>query len=101
MAKWADYCISAVRYNGGNIHIDRVQVRIHDDAKNTMGAAKESSRAEVVKLLEQGKTFITIVKKSDGWTKGAPVRVLPVMTDYITTAADKKASDNLENLPPF
>ena len=76
-------------------------MRIHDDAKNAMSVAKEYSRAEVVKLLEEGKTFITIVKKNDSWTKGAPVRVLPVMTDYITTAADKKASDNLESLPSF
>ncbi|MGJ7499432.1 DUF3892 domain-containing protein [Variovorax sp. ZT5P49] len=101
MAKWADYCISAVRYNSGNIHIDRVQVRVHDDEKNTIGAAKEYSRAEVVKLLELGKTFITIVEKGGRWSKGAPVKVLPVMTNYITTAADKSASDNLENLASF
>jgi hypothetical protein len=101
MAKWADYCISGVRYNNGNIHIDRVEVRMHDDIKNTMSIPRQLSRADVVKLLGQGKTFVTIVKRGDGWYQGAAVNIQAVVTDYIKTTADKSSADNLENLPTF
>ena len=100
--KFADYCVSAVRYNAGGVHIDQVQTRQHDVVKNQISGPTTMSRAEVVKLIGQGKTFATIVQNKDNnWVKGAPLQIHSVATDYIKTVADRKTSDNLENLPQF
>ncbi|AYQ27639.1 MULTISPECIES: DUF3892 domain-containing protein [unclassified Polaromonas] len=102
MAAWADYCISDVRYNAANTHIDKLIVRIHDGAKNTMGVGKEMTRPEAVKLLEQGKTFTSVTKNADGsFKKGAPVKVFPVEVKFLKTTPDQKESDNLDHLPRF
>lgn len=96
--KWADFCISAVKYNSDGTHIDSVLVHVETDTG--IAAGKPMTRPEVVKLLEQKKTFVTIVKTAEGkWRKGAPVGIFPVETRYIKTAADKSERDNLENLP--
>lgn len=62
------------------------------------------SRAQVVKLIDGGKTFCTATKstKEPGtWNKGAAVNVFPVETRFIKTTADKRENDNLENLSSF
>ncbi len=101
MAKWADYCISAVRYNSEHTHI--VKTRVHADSGDSIGAANEWTRAEVVDAIGRGKTFVTITRNSDGkWSKGEDVRIVTVNgTKYIRTDANSKASDNLGNLPEF
>jgi hypothetical protein len=100
MAKWADYCISAVKYASTGDHIDRV--RVHVDSDTGVGPGKEYTRTEVVKLLDQGKSFITITRTSDGkWSRGAAVQIFPVLTNYLKTTADKTTKDNLEKLPNF
>lgn len=99
---WADYCISKVRFNSANTHIDKLIYRIHDPAKNVMGVEKEMTRANAVKLLEQGKTFISITEDANGrFHKGAMVSVFPVSVKFLKTAADNKESDNLDHLPRF
>ena len=50
MAKWADYCISAVRYNAEHTHI--VKVKVHIDSGDTIGTATEWTRSEVVTAIE-------------------------------------------------
>jgi hypothetical protein len=44
--KWADYLITAVRFNSAGTHIDSVQAR--EDKGDTAGPAGEASRTEVV-----------------------------------------------------
>lgn len=99
--KWADYCISVVRYNAEHTHI--VKVRVHADSGDTMGAATEWTRSEVVTAIDTRKTFVTITRSSDGkWSKGEDVRIVTVGgVKYIRTDANSKASDNLGNLPEF
>jgi hypothetical protein len=99
--KWADYCISAVRYNSERMHI--VKVMVHVDNGDTMGSEREWLRSEVVNAIENRKTFVTITKSGDGkWKKGEDVRVVTVSgPKYIRTDANSKASDNLGNLPEF
>jgi len=100
--KIADYCVSAVRYNAGGAHIDQVEVRTHDTVKNQISPPTTMTRAEVVKLIGQGKSFATIVKgQNNTWSKGAALQIQPVVTNYVKTVADNKTSDNLENLPTF
>jgi hypothetical protein len=98
---WADYCVSAVRYHSGGMHIDAVRVHIHDVVNSKMPFKADMTRTEVVKLLAAGKTFLTITVKDGKYQKGAPLKIITVATDYITTKADKSTKDNLESLPSF
>ena len=100
MAKWADYCISAVHYNLERTHI--VKVKVHLDTGDSIGGAIEKSRSEVVSLIESGKTFVTITSSNGSWHKGEDVRIVIVNgVKYLRTDANSRASDNLGNLPEF
>ena len=101
MAKWADYGISAVRFNSAHTHIDRV--RTHPDNGDTIGASAEQGRAAIVTAIKDGVTFVTIFKGNDGnWNKGQPVYIIKINgTEYIKTVDNGKAVDNLDNLPEF
>lgn len=101
MTKWADYCISAVRYNSEHTHI--VKVKVHVDSGDQIGSPTEWTRFEVVSTIENRKTFVTIARSSDGkWKKGEDVHIITVGgVKYLRTDANSKASDNLGNLPEF
>ena len=99
MEKWADYGISAVRFNGEGIYID--QVRVHKDKGNAMGDAEVWSREQVVSALESNYTFMTILNCNQGiWSEGQEVSIVQVNGNkYIRTDKDQTPSDNLDNLP--
>lgn len=101
MTKWADYCISAVRYNEDETHI--VKVKVHADNGDTIGNSIEWKREKVVSEIKDGTTFVTIFKNTDGkWEKGQDVHVVIVNGNkYIRTDKNSRATDNLENLPDF
>lgn len=101
MEKWADYGISAVRYNDDRTHI--VNVKVREDKGDGFGPAEEWSRKEVVSAMEVGTSFVTILKGSDGkWQKGQDVHIITVKgVKYIRSDQNAEASDNLENLPGF
>jgi hypothetical protein len=101
MEKWSDYGISKVRYNKERTHI--VKVEVHEDNGDTIGGAEEWSRSQVVSTLDRGKTFVTILWGSDDkWHKGQDVHIVTVNgVRYIRTDRNRRASDNLENLPEF
>jgi hypothetical protein len=98
---WADYLISAVRYNAAETHIEKVQVR--EDEGEKVGSPSTWERSKVVSNLEGGNTFVTITESSDGtWQRGAEVRIVTVReVKYIRTNADATEEDNLEDLPRF
>jgi hypothetical protein len=99
--KWADYLISAVRYNAQETHIDKV--RAHPDNGESVGSGTAVERLTVVSRLDDGYTVVTIYKGSDDkWRRGATVRkVIIDGNSYIRTDADKTKADNLGNLPRF
>jgi hypothetical protein len=101
MEKWADYGISAVRYNQEESHI--VKVKVHDDNGDSFGSPREWTRNEVVSSLERGKSFVTILRgNNDKWKRGQDVHIVTVNgIKYIRTDKNYRASDNLENLPEF
>jgi hypothetical protein len=101
MEKWADYCISKVKYNQEHTHI--VKVFVHEDKGDSIGGGGEWLRSQVISSLDAGKTFITITKSADNkWTKGQEVHIITVGgVKYIRTDKNQKAADNLENLPEF
>lgn len=101
MSKWADYGISEVRYNREHTHID--QVKVHEDNGETISASTIWKREDVVKAIENGKTFVTILKSPEGkWNKGQLIYIIKVGgIKFIKTFDNNKPSDNLENLPEF
>ena len=101
MSKWADYGISAVKYNSAHTHIDKV--RAHKDLGDTIGVSSEHSRMDIVAAIKKGVSFVTIFNDgSSSWKKGQPVYIIRVGgTEYIKTVDNGKAADNLENLPEF
>jgi hypothetical protein len=101
MNKWADFLISAVKFNDKHTHIDKV--RAYPDNGDNLGSLIEQSRANVVAAIKKGTTFITIFKNEEGkWKKGQPVFTINIHgTEYIKTVDNGKAIDNLDNLPEF
>ena len=101
MAKWADYGISAVRYNAAHTHIDRV--RAHPDDGDKIGISTDILRVGVIAAIKKGTTFMTIVKGAgEKWQSGQPVYIVKVNgVEYIKTVDNGMAVDNLENLPEF
>lgn len=94
-----DFCISAVRYDSKNEHID--WVKVHEDRGSSIGPYRRVPRLFVADLIRLGKaTFQTVVQGSDGkWQDGAHVHVID--NDYLSTDRNSTKRDNLGNLPTF
>jgi hypothetical protein len=101
MAKWADYCISGVRFNDKHTHIDKVR-RLPDNG-DSLGSSSEVSRQTVISELKDGTTYVTIFKdENQKWKKGRAVFIVSMNgVDYIKTVADNTTKDNLDELPEF
>jgi hypothetical protein len=101
MEKWADYGISKVRYNDEETYI--VKVKVLEDEGDAFSLAEEWTRSKVVSAIERGKTFVTILRGANNkWKKGQEIHIITVNgIKYIRTDQNRKASDNLENLPKF
>jgi hypothetical protein len=99
MSKWADYGISAVRFNLRHTHIDQLQVT--QDQGDTFGANSIESRDNVVSAIKRGVKFITIYRgENNQWNKGQPVVIDRVNgVDFLKTVPNGKPIDNLDNLP--
>jgi hypothetical protein len=98
--KWADYLISAVRYNDAETHIEKVKVR--KDEGESVGQPSEWTRKKVIESLEAGYTFVTIFLKDGTWKKGAKVGIVEIGDEkFIRTDSDATKEDNLEDLPRF
>jgi hypothetical protein len=99
--KWADYVITAVRFNVAGTHIEYVQSRT--DNGETLSAPSSMSRREVVSKIESGYSFCTATKSGQNkWTKGAMLKIVTIHGEkFIKTKADSTKVDNLDNLPTF
>jgi len=99
MVRWADYLISAVRYDASGSRIQ--QVRVHG---TTVGPASIWRRAEVARaIVRRGCSFCTIRKSTDGkWRHGADVHVLRLRGElFLRTDGNATEADNLGELPEF
>jgi hypothetical protein len=101
MAKWADYCITAVRFNERHTHIDQVKRRV--DNGDSLGETSIVSRQAVIADLKRGISHITVFKGvDDKWSKGQEVFIVTLNgIEYIKTVEDKTTKDNLDELPEF
>jgi len=93
------YGVVAVRYNAGNIHIDKLKAGVIKDGK--LQDPKEFTRHQVVEAIKLRNKFVTLIKTTEGYNRGAEINVFPVETEYLKTKQDKSTKDNLESLPTF
>lgn len=95
----ADFCITAVRYNKDQGHIEFVQVR--EEKPGQVGVPRTVSRAFVADLIRRGNAaFQTRTKTAEGkWKLGADVHLIEEI--YLTTDKNSTKRDNLSNLPEF
>lgn len=98
MDKWADFVITAVRYNEDSSHI--IKVKRNQDEGNDLGADEIITRSKVVEDIEKGITYVTSFKNQSGeWTKGKRIHIIKIDgKKYLRT---DKTTDNLDNLPEF
>mgnify|MGYP001473509600 CR=1 FL=1 len=99
--KWADYCVTAVRFNEDHTHIDRV--KRHCDNGDTLGPEIEATRADVVGEIKKGTKYVTVVKNSAGkYDKGKDIFITIIEKhEYLKTVPNNTPVDNLDNLPEF
>ena len=94
MGKWADYLISAVKYNSKNRII---QVRQHQDFGVKIGEGEIIDRDSLTSNLKHGKTYMTVFSSSDNWKPGDYVRIVKMPENYsIRTDDNKVEHDNLK-----
>jgi len=101
ISKWADFYIYKVRYDSQRNHIEKV--KIYWLLKNTLGRGQVWSREEIVSAIKGDETFITVLRNDEGeWVEGEAVHIVTVnRKEYIRTDQNRRASDNLRNLPEF
>ena len=76
-AKWADYCISAVRFNSIHTHIDYLRAAV--DKGDSIGPMQDYSRSSIVAAIKQGTTFVTVFRGPDGnFRKGQRVYIVVI-----------------------
>ncbi len=105
MTKWADFLISAVRFEETKTSKHISQVKIHvDKGDDKLGVGFTATRKEVVDYLNSGKKITTIYYRRDAqlWALGEEVFVVKINNvEYIKTKSDNTTKDNLDNLPTF
>lgn len=100
MAKWADYLISAVRYNTEDTHI--IMVKQHIDKGDKISSSEEVARLTVVNNLNNDYSYMTIYDDDGKWKRGEEVRIIKVgNSEFITTDPNETKKDNLGKLPKF
>ncbi|MDY0082246.1 MAG: hypothetical protein RBR74_03605 [Ignavibacteriaceae bacterium] len=94
MSKWADFLISAIRYENELIKNSISYLKVHPDYGEEIGAGYTWTKEEVINAMYEGKTFYTIIKEKTGeWTKGSLVALITrngksIITDSSTTDLD-------------
>jgi hypothetical protein len=103
MSKWADYVITAVRYEQRDLkRIDVVEVRM--DLGGRVGYAELWRREQILDAVNHDhETFITSSMAANGtWLRGAHVRIVRVNgLDTIRIDRDPVMNDDLGDLPEF
>jgi hypothetical protein len=98
--KWADYAITAVKFQKERVHIEQVKAR--PCKENELGPETTMSRDAVVAYLEKGKTFATVVNKNGQNIWGAKIGIVEIDgIKFIRTDRDNTKADNLGELPEF
>lgn len=99
--RWADYLISHVRYQDAQV----LKVLAWEDQGHAIAGGRQLNRKQVLELLGEGNTVLTIHRVEDdpkSWRPEAFVRIVSVDgTDYIRTDAVAAQQDHLGKLAGF
>lgn len=102
-----DYYVTEVQYDKDNTHIQKLKVHKRYQKPDgewlwDINNPVIMSRAELIKLIESGKTVGTKYKNREGkYETGAQVKPYEVTREFLRTVDDDTTRDNLENLPTF
>lgn len=101
MEKWANYYISAVHFDSEYLRAKKV--RVHRVIEPYPSTPESVSREDVIKLIEGGKTFVTISPGLDGkWQKRLEVRTVKIDGSTFLRVDDRSdPDDHLGNIMPF
>ncbi len=102
MEKWADYLISAVRYekslNGKVISY----FKIHHDNGDSVGEGSTWTKQEVHEAMLKGETFLTIQKMNGGkWKKGKVIFIAKTDESFLNINSENLIEHNLVNVQEF
>ena len=98
MAGWADYLLSAVRYDAGR---RIVEARQHADDGAQIGRGTTVDRSTIADNMRKGSTYATVFAGKGGtWRLGESVKLLRSGGDYsIRVDSNRVMFDNLGMLP--
>ena len=101
MQKWADYCITGVKYHPRRTAIN--EVLLWDDTGAGINNARHVTRQAVVDALDRGATCVTAFMGTDGrYYRGEDVRVVNTpFGRFIRTDRNNILADNLDRLPEY
>jgi hypothetical protein len=99
MTKWADYLISAIRFENEMIRNSIAYLKVHPDYGDEIGSGSTWTKEEVISAMYEGKTFYTIVKEKTGeWKKGSHVALVTRNGKTVITDTEITDLDYLTNL---
>ena len=97
MTKWADYLISAVKYDSNR---KIIQVRQHKDTGEEIGDGEIVDRSTLANNLKKGISYSTVFNSNSNWKIGDKIRYIRMGGDFsIRTDSNKVEFDNLKFLP--
>ncbi len=101
MSERADYYIEKVRYTKDHSRIIWVSVR--EDNSKKLGGAYNMVRERIMKLMHDGKQFMTIFRNDEGkYRKGQRIQLISVKgNEFIRTDPEQADKDKLEDLPEY
>lgn len=96
MTKWADYLVSAVKYDADK---KITQVMQHKDIDGQISGGELVDRDTVTTNLKKGATYATIFNANSSWQIGDQIRLIRAGSAYsIRTDTNKVEYDNLKFL---
>ena len=102
MKKWANFLISAVRYEEELSKKIITHCKVHSDNGDTIGEGTTWTKEEVLEALNSGNTFLTIHKGGNRkWKKGNRFNVIKVEKVYLRTDSENIAEDYVIDLTEF
>ena len=100
--RWADYLISAVRYESGTDNRIIKYLKVHSDEIRFVGEGRTWSKTELLDALRNGKSIATIKKDKEGkWTKCHNVSLASYNESFIHSDFKNIPGDYLENISEF
>lgn len=100
MSKWADYLVSAVRYDETKTRIELVT--LHKDEGSKVVSPFCANREDFFTALRNGQTAITIHDKDGQWKKGKKISIHKCNgSEFIRTDNNSINQDSLDQVKEF